>query len=39
MGIYTVVFEEDAAWLIFDRCRRAYVASAQGGEQRRPVRR
>jgi len=34
MGIFTVVFEDDAAWLIFDRCRRAYVASARGGEQR-----
>lgn len=33
MGIFTVIFKDDDAWVIFDRCRRVYVSSAQGGDQ------
>ncbi len=30
MGIFTVVFRDDDAWVIFDRCRRVYLPSGQG---------
>ncbi len=33
MGIFTVIFRDDDAWVIFDRCRRVYLPSEQGGER------
>jgi len=32
-GIFTVIFRDDDAWVIFDRCRRVYLPSQQGSEQ------
>jgi len=33
MGIFTVVFRDDDAWVVFDRCRRVYLPSEQGGDR------
>lgn len=33
MGIFTVIFRDDDAWVIFDRCRRVYLPSESGGDQ------
>lgn len=33
MGIFTVIFRDDDAWVIFDRCRRVYLPSEQGGDR------
>lgn len=33
VGIFTVIFKDDDAWVIFDRCRRVYLPSEGGGDQ------
>ncbi len=33
MGIFTAIFRDDDAWVIFDRCRRVYLPSDCGGDQ------
>jgi hypothetical protein len=33
MGIFTVICRDDDAWVIFDRCRRVYLPSEDGGDQ------
>lgn len=33
LQIFTVIFKDDDAWVIFDRCRRMYLPSERGGDQ------
>ncbi len=33
MSIFTAIFRDDDAWVIFDRCRRVYLPSERGGDQ------
>jgi len=33
VGIFTVIFSDDNAWVIFDRCRRVYLPSDRGDNQ------